>query len=159
MTGPDTGPAIQRAVTLRDLGRPAEALKLVRGALAQQPQDYQAQFLNARLLLDLGRTAEALRAAQTAAGFFPSDAALLALLARVQRESGAHRKAEQTARQVLALEPDHLAARLELGLALFEQANGGSAAGRAGLLPQVHSVADDLLREALTCRWAIPCTP
>ena len=111
MTGEVPGAAAQvfaRAEALRDLGRPAEALGLVRQGLASDPHDVTLLVLATTLSLALEDYAQAADFATQAAAQAPGWALPLALLAQARRLADDPAGGKQAAQAALHLDPDEL---------------------------------------------------
>lgn len=97
--------ALSHAAHLLDLRRPAEAERIVRGCLAEDPESTTAYVLLTRALTRLERHAEAIEAARTGLSHDPDHVVLLVLLAQAHSHSFERRAALAAARRACLLAP------------------------------------------------------
>lgn len=144
MTGEVPGAAAQvfaRAEALRDLGRPAEALGLVRQGLASDPHDVTLLVLATTLSLALEDYAQAADFATQAAAQAPGWALPLALLAQARRLADDPAGGKQAAQAALHLDPDEALAHFEVGLATALEAEQAPLWHRRRLLTEARAAA------------------
>ena len=144
MTGEVPGAAAQvfaRAEALRDLGRPAEALGLVRQGLASDPHDVTLLVLATTLSLGLEDYAQAADFATQAAARAPGWALPLALLAQARRLADDPAGGKQAAQAALQLDPDEALAHFEVGLATALEAEQAPRWHRRRLLTEARAAA------------------
>jgi hypothetical protein len=137
--------ALTRAEHLLEVHRPREALRAVAAALTQDPQNVTALCLATRAELDLNEPGRAKELAARAAAaqrpveLAPLEADTHAVLGRVAVEDGNQTAAEEALREALRLNPDHAAARNDLGcLQLLRKDHFGAASQFA------HAAASDV---------------
>ncbi|BDP40836.1 hypothetical protein DAETH_08050 [Deinococcus aetherius] len=116
MTSAESASPLTRSSALLELGRPREALAVLREALLRDPDDPALLVRVVDLLVDLNEGPEALRMARRAVAADPGWAWTQVVLARAYRRLGQHGEALAAAREALRLEPDLPAAHFERGL-------------------------------------------
>ncbi len=97
--------AQERAAALLEIGRPADAERELRAAIADDPDDPETYVLIASALVALSRPGEALAAAQTAVSLDPEDPDGHFIAALAAAEAGDHVLAERSIRAALTLAP------------------------------------------------------
>jgi tetratricopeptide (TPR) repeat protein len=117
--------AIERALALLELGRPAEALDHLRGAVAEEPEMPEAHSLIALARLQLGDPQGALEAAGTAVASGPEEEWGHRLRAIALIELGRRREAREAALEAARLAPSEATSYIVLAGAL--QADGDEA--------------------------------
>jgi tetratricopeptide (TPR) repeat protein len=118
--------AIGAAISLVEVGRPTEALLVVRAERQRDPHDLRLGLLEGRLLLSLGRTVEAERLAQETLQQGPDDADALYQMGAVKMATRDLVEAEQYFRRALAIAPEHPAASSDLDVLIRAQRIAGS---------------------------------
>ncbi|MHC4810215.1 MAG: FG-GAP-like repeat-containing protein [Planctomycetota bacterium] len=118
----------------RDLGRPAEALELLRLLAQREPDLANTWQAIARLSLELGRMPEAIAAAAEAVDLDPSFAPGWELVARGRLAAGDEAAALEAARRGVAADPAFVGARGTLGLILVRMGRWAEA------LPELDAV-------------------
>jgi len=117
----DARTTLERALTLHQQGRFAEAEPLYRAALAAAPANAQAQYLLGALLVQQGRDAEALAPLETAVRLAPDDDGFAFELAAWERRACRLAAAERRLAAIVARRPDDVDARFELGETTLER--------------------------------------
>jgi tetratricopeptide (TPR) repeat protein len=115
----------QEALTLAELGRPEEALGLVRPRLKGDASDFEEYLFMSSLLISAGRGSEAVASARKALSLASADDPgqgnnALIMLSSAQERAGDTKGAEATLRQVLAKDSNNPTALNNLGYFLTE---------------------------------------
>lgn len=106
---------IYRAQSLMELQRFDQALELLQGALASNPENEQAHFLMLICLTQLGKTQRAIEQARQLLARFPNEPLLYQLLAANLADSDALGEAQQVAQQGLTVAPGNVDLLATLG--------------------------------------------
>lgn len=118
---------LHRAQSLMELQRYDQALELLQGALASNPENEQAHFLMLICLTQLGKTHRAIEQARQLLARFPNEPLLYQLLAANLADTDALSEAQQVAQQGLTVAPGHvdllaILGQIALGQKEWEQA-------------------------------------
>lgn len=136
----------RKAEALHELGRPAEALKLVFEGLGHEPDSEDLLTLGARLSLVTEKYDQAADLARQAVRAAPYWSYPLALLARICRLREDYAGASQAAQRALALYPDDGLAHFELGMVNLIDAEQAQLGRRKALLRQARTSASEVER-------------
>lgn len=110
--------ALGAAMTLIEVGRPDEALLVLRSQIAKSPEELRLQFLQIRLLLVMKQTAEAAQLAAEVLRKAPDNADSHYAQGSVAMAQRDFPQAERSFRRALELAPDHPASLSDLGVLL-----------------------------------------
>jgi Flp pilus assembly protein TadD len=110
--------ALGTALSLVEVGRPEEALVLLRGQIERGPEDLRLAYLEVRILGVQGRLEEAARRASDTAARAPREADAVYQLGTVRMARHDLEGAERDFREALSLAPDHVAALSDLSVLL-----------------------------------------
>ena len=123
------------ACQLHQPQRKREALATIDRAIAKEPNDADHHVLRSYILSVLDRPRDGLAAAQTALSLDPQHAGAFTAEAQAHLQTEQWPRAEQSARQALALDADNSAAANQLAQALrLQNKNAENAAHLAGML-------------------------
>lgn len=106
---------LHRAQSLMELQRYDQALELLQGALASNPENEQAHFLMLICWTQLGKTNRAIEQARQLLGRFPNEPLLYQLLATNLADADELREAQEIAQQGLTVAPGHVDLLATLG--------------------------------------------
>jgi len=110
----------RRAAALFSAKQYAEAASMAADAQIQHPDDLRFPRLRARALFETGAAARAIEVLEPSARANPGDVATQFALADLYNGAGREREAEQTVRQLIAIEPSNAGALNYLGYMLAE---------------------------------------
>lgn len=126
-----TGRVLAEARTAAVSGDHEKALRQLRQEIAISPDDIRPHLLYVQILLAAERHAEAVKAAESTRASFPDNPDAAYQLGAMKMVAGDQASAEQSFRQALDLEPNHVAALNDLAVLLATRGEKGEAVALA----------------------------